>query len=352
LSTEPCLYRINRPGYVAFLVLYVDDMVIACSNLTEMNLLLSQIEAKFKIKKLGLPTHLLGLHVEYNREAGYVRFDATHKIDRLLEKLKMTNCGFEVLPMNPTVKLSAKPVKPDGSFYPDDLTEEQRSLYRSIIGAIMFIMLTTRPDIAFAVTTLARFLSKPMSFHLEAAKHLVRYLRYTREYALEYRRNAWKDYTVLAYSDSDWGANLDNRRSQTGGAIFLGTHIIVWLCNIQPTVSLSSAQAEFNALKEVVKFVLWIRRMLQDFNVFVLPLPPTEVYEDNQAALQIAMNPEVSKRNRHFDMAYHFIRENIEEFKTIGIDSVNNWADLFTKTLTLEAFYRFINVLFSNFVRH
>jgi hypothetical protein len=149
LSTEPCLYRINRPGYVAFLVLYVDDMVIACSNLTEMNLLLSQIEAKFKIKKLGLPTHLLGLHVEYNREAGYVRFDATHKIDRLLEKLKMTNCGFEVLPMNPTVKLSAKPVKPDGSFYPDDLTEEQRSLYRSIIGAIMFIMLTTRPDIAF-----------------------------------------------------------------------------------------------------------------------------------------------------------------------------------------------------------
>jgi hypothetical protein len=94
--------------------------------------------------------------------------------------------------------------------------------------------------------------------------------------------------------------------------------------------------------------------MLQDFNVFVLPLPPTEVYEDSQAALQIAMNPEVSKRNRHFDMACHCIRENIEEFKTIKlvwIDSINNWATLFTKALTLEAFYRFINVLFSNFVR-
>jgi len=353
ISTEPCLYRINRPGYVAFLILYVDDMVIACSSLQEMHHLVSLIETHFKIKKLGTPTHLLGLRVKYDREAGYVSFDATHKIDNLLEKLNMQHCAFEQLPMNPTVKLSANPVKPDGSRYPDDLTEDQKSLFRSIVGAVMFIMLTTRPDIAFAVTTLARFLSNPLSLHLAAAKHLVRYLRFTREYALEYHRMSWFEYIVRAYSDSDWGANLDTRRSHTGGAIFLGIHLIIWMSNVQPTVSLSSAEAEVNALKEVVKFVLWVRRMLEEFNVFQTPLPATPVYEDNQAALQIAMNPEVSKRNRHFDMAYHFIRENIADFKTIKlvwIDSMNNWADLFTKALAFDAFYRFISLLFARFV--
>jgi hypothetical protein len=120
------------------------------------------------------------------------------------------------------------------------------------------------------------------------------------------------------------------------------------------TVSLSSAQAEINALKEVVKLVLWVRRLLEELNIFTNPLPPVDVFEDNQAALQIAINPEVSKRNRHFDMSYHFIRENIEEFKTINllwIDSLSNWADLFTKAMTLDAFYRFIRILFHRFVR-
>jgi len=329
-------------------------MVMACTSQEELNLLVQTIKQSFKIKELGIPTHLLGLRINDNREAGFVQLDATHKIDRLIEKLNMQNCRFEQLPMNPTVKLFAKPVKPDGSFYPDTLSAEQKSLYRSIVGAVMFIMLTTRPDIAFTVTTLARFLSNPPDLHLEAAKHLLRYLCFTREYALEYQRVSWKDYKVRAYSDSDWGANLDTRRSHTSGVIFLGTHMIIWTSNVQPTVSLSSAQAEINALKEVVKLVLWVRRLLEELNIFTNPLPPVDVFEDNQAALQIAINPEVSKRNRHFDMSYHFIRENIEEFKTINllwIDSLSNWADLFTKAMTLDAFYRFIRILFHRFVR-
>jgi len=168
-------------------------MVMACTSQEELNLLVQTIKQSFKIKELGIPTHLLALRINYNREAGFVQLDATHKIDRLIEKLNMQNCRFEQLPMNPTVKLCAKPVKPDGSFYPDTLSAEQKSLYRSIVGAVMFIMLTTRPDIAFTVTTLARFLSNPLDLHLEAAKHLLRYLRFTREYALEYQRVSWKD---------------------------------------------------------------------------------------------------------------------------------------------------------------
>jgi hypothetical protein len=89
LSTEPCFYRIDRSDYTAFLVLYVDDMVMACTSQEELNLLVQTIKQSFKIKELGIPTHLLGLRINYNREAWFVQLDATHKIDRLIEKLNM-----------------------------------------------------------------------------------------------------------------------------------------------------------------------------------------------------------------------------------------------------------------------
>ena len=101
-----------------------------------------------------------------------------------------------------------------------------------------------------------------------------------------FKRKSFETYNLVAYSDSDWGGDLLNRRSRSGGVIFLGGSPTYWSSNIQTLVALSSAEAEINALKEIVKSVLWIRGILKDIQILPgISSKPTLVYEDNSSTI-------------------------------------------------------------------
>jgi hypothetical protein len=318
LIHEPCLYiRKENSGVTSILTLYVDDIIIAHTNQGELFRIVALVEARFGIKRIGEPKKMLGIQIEHSRENGTLCISVKDKIIKLLDEFKISE--VKRVPMDPTAKLR--------SCEESDLEEEKKTIYRSLLGKLMFIMVAARPDISYAVSSLASFMTNPCSVHLELVFDILKYLKGTVNLAIQFKRVSLSDYTLMAYSDSDWGGNLDNRRSRSGGIITLANTPIYWSSNVQTLVALSSAEAELNALKEIVKSVLWIRGILKDTIIAEdVVSKPTVVFEDNRAALEIATNPEVSKRNRHYDMTYHFIRENVGEFKQF------NWFGLHRKT--------------------
>ena len=328
LIHEPCIYiKVCRNQSIALMTLYVDDMIIAHNNYEELMRLVTEIERKFQIKKIGVPKKMLGISIKYKKDEGLLAISTKDKIIELTKEYQINEKLAVPLPAGTKFKKEEK----------SDMTEEDKTKYRSLLGKLMFIMVATRPDIAFAVSLLARYMNNPMNIHYQSAINILKYLYGTVNWTVVFKRKSFETYNLVAYSDSDWGGDLLNRRSRSGGVIFLGGSPIYWSSNIQTLVALSSAEAEINALKEIVKSVLWIRGILKDIQILPgISSKPTLVYEDNSSVLEIVINPEVSKRNRHYDMSYHFIRENIEEFKNIlirWIDTDNNVADLFTKAL-------------------
>lgn len=139
---------------------------------------------------------------------------------------------------------------------------------------------------------------------------------------------------LIAFSDADWGACTDTRRSLTGYCIFLGTTLISWKCKKQHTVSASSAEAEYRALKSTVKELMWLAGLLQQFQV-QLPLPIT-LYCASISAIHITKNQVFHERTKHLDIDCHLVREKYKAslVAPISISSENHLVDFFTKPLS------------------
>ncbi|GMF31993.1 unnamed protein product [Phytophthora fragariaefolia] len=160
-------------------------------------------------------------------------------------------------------------------------------LYRSLVGCLLYITTCTRPDVAFVVTQLSRFLENPGLQHWKAAIRVLRYLKSTRGHGIVYQGSSGK-VTVEAFTDADWGSNTDDRRSVSGVMVMIGNGPVVFKSKYQRTVTLSSAEAEYMALSLYVQEVLWTRSMLKDMGKE--QEDATQIWEDNQGAIVLAKN--------------------------------------------------------------
>ncbi|CAM9967928.1 unnamed protein product [Heterosigma akashiwo] len=170
-------------------------------------------------------------------------------------------------------------------------------------------MIYTRPDLGQAVSRLARYSADP-SEHMAAAKQVLRYLKGTVDRGLVYKRGGLKDIRkgLVAFSDSDWAADPDDRKSTTGMAIFLGLCLVMWKSLKQPLVGLNTAESEYIALAYVVKHVLCERQQLKEIG---FPQSgPTTVFVDNISAIHI--DEGATKSSKFIDIRWHFIRDAIQ----------------------------------------
>ena len=193
-------------------------------------------------------------------------------------------------------------------------------------------MLGTRPDIAFAVSNLSKYVSNPGIIHWKAALHCLLYLKGTIDKCITYKAIYTNPLTLVSFTDSDWAGCHDTRRSHSGGVIFLGGGPISWISQQQINCALSSAEAELNALVLNTKEVLWLRRILD--NLSLPQREPTTLYGDNTSSMLIAKEQRINKNTKHIELYFHFIKEEIQQFHSIQlryIDTKQNIADIFTK---------------------
>ena len=208
-------------------------------------------------------------------------------------------------------------------------------------------MTGTRPDLCYIVTKLSQKMSKPTRTNLDLAKHVLRYLRVTSEQGLTFRKSN-VPLKLNGFCDSDWGASVADRRSITGYNFQLSSTgpLISWKSRKQPTVALSTCEAEYIALANAVQEAKFLRQLCIDMKVSISD-DNVLIRVDNQGAINLARNPVHHQRSKHIDIKYHFIRSEIQ----VGIISLkyvpteDNIADVFTKPASkgkLEKFKHFM----------
>jgi len=214
------------------------------------------------------------------------------------------------------------------------IQEEMQGIpYKAAVGSLMYAMVGTRPDLAFPVSMVSQFMSRAGPSHWMAVKRIMRYLKGTMDLKLCL---GGKEVSLRGYCDADWGGDANERRSTTGYVFFVGVGAISWNCKRQPTIALSTTEAEYMATSQCTKEAIWLRKLMAD--VGLVQDGATIIMCDNQGCIALAKNPTHHSRTKHIDIQHHFIREKLESGE-IGLKycpTQDMVADVLTKALAKE----------------
>lgn len=286
---------------------------------------------EFEMSDLGKLSYYLGIEVD--QREGYIELKQTAYARNFLEKPGMEGCNPTKYPMEPKLQLDkdekGKLVNP---------TE-----LKSMVGGLRYLV-HTRPDIAFVVRIVSRFMEKPMVTHLNAVKRILRYVKGTIHHGLVYSRSNGNN-RLTVFSDRDLAGQTDDRKSTGGMAFYLNESLITWVSQKQRCVALSSCEAEFMAATAAACQGIWLRNLLGHITD-VCP-GPVVLYIDNKSAIDLAKNPVFHGRSKHIDIRYHFIRECVERGEVVikHICSEEQRADILTKALSTVKFERMRKLL-------
>lgn len=279
------------------------------------------------IRVIGEPTDFIGIQVERDRPAGTITI---HQADKALALAAAAGVqGVEALPMNPAVFTQLRAAV-DGEAMADV------SEYRSWIGSLLHLAGGTRPDIQLAVNALASYGSAPSAAHRAALLHLITYVGCTAERGITYGRSAEP---LQVFCDANFATCLDTRRSITGYAVIMYGGAVSWASKKQPTVAVSTMEAEYVACAAVTKECSSIKKGLpelgllcsdfRDFGPFVIGC-------DNQAALSLCKDRKDGQRVKHIDITHHYARDSVArgDVRFRYCRSADNFSDCLTKAVT------------------
>lgn len=206
----------------------------------------------------------------------------------------------------------------------------------------MYLALATRPDIAYAVSTLSRFMEDPRTTHWKAVQRVYKYIKGTRDFVLILGGDFMD---LFGYSDADWASDMD-RHSISGFVFFVGYGAISWSCKKQSLITLSSTESEYVALTHAAKELIWLRKLLLEL-LFLIPDRSTILFSDNQGAIRLSKDSTFHARTKHIDIRYHFIREAVESNQLVipYCPTEEMIADIFTKSLGRTKLTKFRSLL-------
>ena len=284
------------------------------------------------MKRLGPTNYLLGIKIDYDRKGRTIQLSQSQYILDMLKRFNLLDCHPVYTPMEHGIQLS----RSQSPTSPEDIAKMAKIPFMSAIGALMYLALGTRPDIAFAVAKLAQFNTNPGAAHWTAVKHIFRYLKGTIDLKLTYRSDPTSSpssHPFTTYSDSDHAGDLDTRKSTGGYVVKMGSGAVSWSSKKQTTVALSSTEAEYIAAVAAGKEALWYRQFLRELKFDITSASP--LYVDNQSALATLRNPEHQGRMKHLDIAHLWIRDEVQR-NTIDVrycPTADMVADILTKPL-------------------
>jgi histone deacetylase 1/2 len=242
-KADTSLFYYNKGGHTIFVLVYVDDIIVASSSQKATGALLKDLEKEFALKYLGNLHYFLG--IEVNKLGDGLKLSQERYAADVLQRAGMHKCKAIDTPLSSTKKLSVTEGEPLGT--------EDATRYRSIVGALQYLTLT-RPDISFSVNKVCQFLHAPTSVHWSAVKRILRYIQGTLKLGLKISPS--RSTMVSAFSNADWAGCPDDRRSTGGFAVFLGPNLIFWCAKNQATMSCLSTEAEYKSLANAIAEVM------------------------------------------------------------------------------------------------
>ena len=194
---EPCVYKRIINDKVAFLVLYVDDILLIGNDVGYLTDIKNWLATQFQMKDLGEAQYVLGIQIFKNRKNRMLALSQASYIDKMLSRYSIQKSKRGLLPFRHGVHLSRKQCPKT----PQEVEDMRHIPYASAVGSLMYVMLCTRPDICYAVGIVSRYQSNQGLDHWTTVKNILKYLRRTRDYTLVYGS---KDLILTGYTDSDF----------------------------------------------------------------------------------------------------------------------------------------------------
>lgn len=315
----------SAEGNVLIVSIYVDDLIFTGDDEDMMLAFKNSMMSTFDMTDMGKMKFFLGIEVFQQPEGIYIsqKKYATEVLDR-----------FGMSESKPV----GSPMIPGYRLHKDELgVQIDESYYKQIVGSLMYLT-TTRPDLIYSVSLISRFMAKPTELHLQAAKRILRYLKGTTSFGIMYKRGGSRK--LIAYADSDYAGDLEDRKSTSGHVFLLGSGAVSWLSKKQPIVALSTTEAEFVAAASCATQAIWLSRVLEQLG------QPQKgsitIMCDNSSTIKLSKNPVLHGRSKHIHVRYHFLRELANEgiIELVYCGTHEQLADLMTKPLKMDTFCR------------
>ncbi|KAL7616557.1 hypothetical protein Lser_V15G03776 [Lactuca serriola] len=289
--TDSSLFIYHHGGDTAYPLLYVDDIVLTASSTSLLQSIITQLSREFAMTDLGALKYFLGISATRSPQGLFL--SQRKYAFEILGRANMLQCNPACTPAETTHKLdnSGTPIA-------------DPSLYRSFAGALQYLTFT-HPDIVFAVQQICLFMHDPREPHINALKHILRYVRGTLDHDLQLHVSSSSDRRV--YSNADWGGCPFSRRSTSGYCVFLSDNLISWSSKRQGVISRSSVEAEYRGVANVVAKTCWVRNLLCELHSS--PTKATIVYCDNISSVYMTSNPVQHQRTKHIEIDIHFVRD-------------------------------------------
>lgn len=313
LKTDQCVFRNEDKNL--FIAIHVDDGLVIGKNRERINELLKKLKTEFEVTLQEEPRSYLGMELKRTQDGIYL-FQEKY-VQKIVSKYGMKDS-----------KKMDTPIAIQGNC--NDTIKNWKFQYNEVVGSLLFLTCKTRPDIAFAVNYESRALNNPMSQDFDNVKRTLRYLNGDPGSGILFPSNG--NYTVQAYSDSDYAGCVKTRKSTTGYVILFGGAPISWCSRKQKIVALSTTEAEYIAAAQCVKEMKFLKTVIQELTNSNIEIT---LNVDNQSAIKMIKSGQLSRNSKHIEVRYHFIADEMKQgwFDLKYCPTDDQLADIFTKPL-------------------
>jgi len=301
IDPDACLYLLINDGKIIIVLVYVDDLLLMASSLAAIYKIKDALHKRFEMKDLGEAKVILGLEIRRDKALGTLKLSQGKYAAQSLEKVGMAECN----PIGTPLEVGLQLVKADES---DDALP-----YREAVGSLMYLMVGTRPDLAFAVGKTSRFVSCYGKEHWAAIKRVLRYVKGSMDKGLVFDKNS--SCVLPGFTDAERAGDHETRRSTTGFTFIFGGAAGSLGFKLRKTVALSTMEAQYMALCEASKEAVWLNKLVQSVATEGLRTAisgrPINIKVDSSGCIDFSKNPVEHKRTKNIDIRYRFVREAI-----------------------------------------